>query len=62
MFLRWGVHLVTGATFNEDRGASSVHRWCIPINFGKMLCWYVSKFRLESDHHFVFFQFSLNTV
>ena len=24
-----GVHLVMGATFNEDRGASKVHRWCI---------------------------------
>ena len=27
-----GVHLVMGATFNEDRGASKENRWCISLN------------------------------
>ena len=27
-----GVHLVMGATFNEDRGASKENRWCISRN------------------------------
>ena len=56
------VHLVMGATFNEDRGAPKVHGWCIALNFGEMLCRYISKFRFESNHYFVFLQFSLNTL